>query len=82
MHDAAPPDFGPPVFDSFAEILAYTVEIARAENVPEDDAIELICRSAQLEQRHLREAEPVLRALGYTAVCTRLRKLARRKRCA
>jgi len=66
---------------TFAEIFGYVTAIARAEGYDEADCVELVARAIELESHHLRQAERVLRALGYRLVADRLRKLARRKRC-
>jgi|SRR5690242_11175735 len=63
------------------ELIGYITLYARQQELDEADFVELFARAAELEQHELREAEPILRALGYRLVADRLRKLARRKRC-
>jgi hypothetical protein len=67
------------MLESIAEILAYTVAVARAEGadeVDQCDQIELLVRSIPLSQAEITKAEWTLRALGYVAVCDRLRQIA------
>jgi hypothetical protein len=67
-----------PALETIPEILAYTVAMARAEGRDECDDVELLCRAAPLSRDEIRKAERVLRALGYAAVCDRLKVLARK----
>jgi hypothetical protein len=67
--------------DSIPEILAYAVAVARAENLDEADAVEMLARAARLSRDDLLGAHQVLAPLGYGKVCARLKQLARRKRC-
>jgi hypothetical protein len=73
-----PEDAGPLVFNSLAEILGYVVACSRAEGHDEADMVELFARAAPLSQREIREAERVLRPLGYRLVADRLKVLAPR----
>ena len=54
--------------------------IARSEGIDESDGVELIVRAADMTREEIREAERVLRKLGYVAVSDRLKALARRAR--
>jgi hypothetical protein len=67
--------------DSTAEVLAYCVAVARAEDHDECDVVEALCRAVKMSRDELRRDEALLRRLGYRAVADRLRKLSRRKRC-
>ena len=70
-----------PALETVPEILAYSVAVARAEGMDEADAVELLCRAAELSRDDLLGAHRVLRPLGYVVACDRLKRLARRKRC-
>jgi hypothetical protein len=67
---------------SLAELLAYMLEVERRAGDEElgVDLAELLIRVADIDREQVREAEGVLRGLGYAALSARLRKLARRAR--
>jgi hypothetical protein len=68
-------------FDSHAALLGFVASEARTDGRDEADAVELVVRSASAKPDELREAEGLLRRLGYVAVADRLKWLAgRRKR--
>jgi hypothetical protein len=67
--------------DTIAEVLAYAVAVARAENLDEADAIEMLARAARLSRADVLGAHQVLAPLGYGKVCARLKHLARRRVC-
>jgi hypothetical protein len=78
---AAEPDNGDAGLAALAtleEIIAFVVAIARAEGHDESDAVEIVCRAAEIERERLLEIAGVLAPLGYKHACARLRKVARR----
>lgn len=67
--------------DTMPLLLGFVIASARAEGHDECDQVEILCRAARFEKRHLRECETVLRRLGYILVADRLRQLSRLRRC-
>ena len=60
---------------TIAEVLGYAIELARAEDEDEADVAELLVRSTDMHRGEIREAERVLRPLGYAIVADRLHSL-------
>jgi hypothetical protein len=62
---------------SLAEIIAYLVAVTRADGCDELEAIEIVLTVTKPGKKSLREAERVLRALGYADVANLLQRLIR-----
>jgi len=65
---------------SLAEIIAYLVAVTRADGGDEIEAIEIVLAAVQPQKKSLREAELVLRRLGYVEVADLLQRLIRQSR--
>jgi hypothetical protein len=63
------------------EVLAYAIELARAGDfgLDECDAVELMLTLLNTDRQTLRGHASTLKALGYQAVATRLRQMARQR---
>src|SRR5215470_2834779 len=62
---------------SLAELIAYLAAVTRADGDDEIEAIELVLTATRPGKKSLREAERVLRALGYADVANLLQRLIR-----
>jgi hypothetical protein len=71
-------DGQPLPFDSNAEHYAYIAECCRAEGHDEAETIEIVLTALSTPKEDLLEADSVLRPLGYKAISSVLRRLARR----
>ena len=60
-----------------AELIGYLATVARDKGWDEVDVVAVFIKVATPCREHVREAEQLLRQLGYTAVCDHLRKVAR-----
>lgn len=60
---------------SVAEVIAYLVAVTRVEGGDELEAIELVLTVTKPGKKSLREAERVLRQLGYAEVANLLQRL-------
>jgi hypothetical protein len=65
---------------SVPEVLAYLATYARAQGRDEADDVEVVARFTELSPNDLRHAQAVLRPLGYTKVCDRLKQIAGRRK--
>jgi hypothetical protein len=66
---------------SIAAVIAFVAASARAEGEDEADHAEMVVRLCEMPPDEVQKIERELRALGYTAVCDRLRQIAgKRKR--
>src|SRR5207253_2778150 len=65
--------------DTYEAVLAYTATMARDNGWDECDAVEIVCRAADLPPDDVRAAQAVLKRLGYTEVAERLLKIAGRR---
>ena len=63
--------------NSLAEVIAYLVAVTRAEGDDELEAIEIVLTATKPGKKSLRDAERVLRALGYADVANLLQRLIR-----
>jgi hypothetical protein len=64
-----------------AGVLAYIAATARSEGESEADHVEMVVRLSNMPPDEVRAVERELRALGYIAVCDRLRSIVgKRKR--
>ena len=59
-----------------AELIGYLVTVARENGSDEVEVVAVFIKVATPYREHVREAEQLLRQLGYTAVCDHLRKVA------
>ena len=59
-----------------AELIGYLATVARDKGWDEVDVVAVFIKVATPCREHVREAEQLLRQLGYTAVCDYLRKIA------
>jgi len=62
---------------TLAELIGYLATVAREKGWNEVELVAVSIRVATPYREHVREAEQLLRRLGYTAVCDHLRKIAR-----
>jgi hypothetical protein len=62
---------------TLAELIGYLVTVAREKGWDEVKVVEVFIKVATPYREPVREAEQLLRQLGYTAVCDHLRKIAR-----
>lgn len=62
------------------EVLGYMIAVAGQEGWDEVEYSEVLARSLDMTASKVREIERVLRPLGYDAVATMLRRVARRSR--
>jgi hypothetical protein len=60
-----------------AELIGYLVTVAREQGRDEVELVARFIKVATPYREPVREAEQLLRQLGYTAVCDHLRKIAR-----
>ena len=65
-------------FLTWAELIAYEVEVARNDGFDEGEFGEVLLTVEPLTREELLEAEAVLRPLGYRMIAPILRRLARR----
>ena len=63
--------------NTLAEVIAYLVAVTRAEGDDELEAIEIVLTATKPGKKSLRDAERVLRALGYAEVAKLLQRLIR-----
>ena len=63
--------------NSLAEVIAYLVAVTRAEGDDELEAIEIVLTATKPGKKSLREAQRVLRPLGYVEVANLLQRLIR-----
>ncbi|WFU37592.1 hypothetical protein QA640_24300 [Bradyrhizobium sp. CB82] len=61
-----------------AEVFGYCIEVARREGWNEVEVIDALLRVAAPYREDVRDAEHVLRSLGYTAVSDHLKNISRR----
>jgi len=59
-----------------AELIGYLATVAREKGWDEVEVVAVFIKVATPCREHVREAEQLLRQLGYTAVCDHLRKMA------
>ncbi|MGC2778459.1 MAG: hypothetical protein WA418_22770 [Bradyrhizobium sp.] len=64
-------------FANLAEAIAYDVACCRAAQRDEVTFCEIVLKSCDVSREELREADAVLRALGYVEISSMLRRLAR-----
>jgi hypothetical protein len=62
---------------TLAELIGYLATVAREKGWDEVEVVAVFIKVATPYREPVREAEQLLRQLGYTAVCDRLRKIAR-----
>lgn len=62
---------------TLAELIGYLVTVARKTGWDEVEVVAVFIKVATPYREPVREAEQLLRQLGYTAVCDHLRKIAR-----
>ena len=60
-----------------AELIGYLATVAREKGWDEVEVVAAFVKVATPHREHVRQAEQLLRQLGYTAVCDHLRKIAR-----
>ena len=62
---------------TLAELIGYLVTVAREKGWDEVEVVTVFIKVATPYREPVREAEQLLRQLGYTAVCDHLRKIVR-----
>ena len=73
-------DYGLSGIRTRAELIGYLATVAREKGWDEVEVVAVFIKVATPCREHVREAEQLLRQLGYTAVCDHLRKIARHLR--
>ena len=61
---------------TLAELIGYLATVAREKGWDEVEVVAVFIKVATPCREHVREAEQLLRQLGYTAVCDHLQKIA------